>query len=194
MNNLYLLGRGGHSRSVSEAAVDGRLAKTVTVLSLEEFELSYEKLSLEDGLFLVAIGDIHTRSLYFEKLLLWNLPVASVVAETATVAHDVDLGDGCVIMPTATLRTGVTISVNTIINTGAIVEHDCVIGKSCNISPGVVLCGTCRIGSNVFVGAGAVISDGVKICDDVIVGAGAVVLDDIGVPGTYVGCPATRVG
>lgn len=193
MKNLYLLGKGGHSRSVAEVAVGEMLAKSITILSLEEFESSYQLLSQDDSAFLVGIGDIGLRNTYFEKLLQRNLPITSVVAGTAILSDDLSLGQGCAVMPSAVVRTGSTISSNTIVNTGAIIEHDCFIGKCCNISPGVVVCGTCTIGNYVFIGAGTVISDGVKICDHAVIGAGATVLKNIEVPGTYVGCPAIRV-
>ncbi|WP_415902799.1 NeuD/PglB/VioB family sugar acetyltransferase [Neptuniibacter sp. QD29_5] len=193
MKKLFLLGSGGHSRSVAEVSTDRYSAGQVKILSLEEFALLPEDSCLESVEFLVALGDVKKRNAYYKLLLQRSWRVTNLVSSKAFLADDVTLGQGSVIMPGAVIRTAAQIYPNTIINTSVIVEHDCVIGESSNLSPGTVVCGSCNIGNQVFVGAGAVLIDGISVCDGAVIGAGAVVIENICLPGLYVGNPARRV-
>lgn len=193
MKKLYLIGKGGHFRSVFEIASSNLTSVSIVSLSIEEFRLSYSKLLLEDAGFHIAVGDVKLRNNLFKHMIDSNMPVVSLVSRNSQIAKDSLIERGSVIMHNAVIRTGARIFQNTIINTGAIIEHDSVVGKSCNISPGALICGSCQIGNQVFIGAGAVIIDGISICDNTVVGAGAVVIKNIENPGVYVGNPATRI-
>ena len=66
-----------------------------------------------------------------------------------------------------------------IINTAAIVEHDCQIGRFCHIAVSSTICGGANIGSNTLIGANATIIQSVNIGKNCIIGAGSVVRKDI---------------
>ena len=50
------------------------------------------------------------------------------------------------------------------------------------------------MGDGTWIGAGATVSNNVAICGECMIGAGVVVVKDIQEKGTYVGCPAKKIG
>jgi len=117
----------------------------------------------------------------------------AVVATTATVALDVELGPGTVVLEHAHVGPGSRVGRGVIVNTGAIVEHDCVVGEGSHVAPGAALLGAARVGEGSFVGSGARILPGVWLGRDVTVGAGAVVTRNFADGRTVVGVPARAV-
>ena len=103
----------------------------------------------------------------------------AVVAVTATVAPDVQLGAGSVVLEHAHVGPTTRLGAGVIVNTGAIVEHDCVVGDGGHIAPGAVLLGSASMGAACLVGSGARILPGVTVGSDVTIGAGAVVTRDV---------------
>jgi sugar O-acyltransferase (sialic acid O-acetyltransferase NeuD family) len=114
----------------------------------------------------------------------------TVVASSAWVADDVELGDGCVIAPQAVVSVGSRIGAHSIVNLGATVSHDARIGEFVTLGPGAHVAGNCTLGDGVVIGVGATVSNRVSIAAGAVVGAGAVVVRDIVEPGVYIGVPA----
>lgn len=201
-NKLYIMGCGGHARSILNVVKTN--AEEVTVVLVDENALENETIMeccvVSDHKFqkgdkvIVAIGNNVKRRKVFDDLICKEeIDIATIVSNTATIGIGVKLGKGCFVSANAYLGPQVEIGNNTIINTGSIVEHECRVGNHVHIAPNVTICGRTIIGNDVFCGAGSIIVDGISICDNVTVGAGAVVVDDLVEPGTYVGVPARKV-
>ena len=118
----------------------------------------------------------------------------AVVAATATVAPDVELGAGTVVLEHAHIGPATRLGAGVILNTGGIVEHDCVVGDGAHIAPGAALLGAASIGAACLVGSGARILPGVSVGSGVTVGAGAVVTHDVPDGVTITGVPARAEG
>ncbi|TGQ50727.1 acetyltransferase [Mesorhizobium sp. M1C.F.Ca.ET.193.01.1.1] len=193
---IYILGFGGHARSVADVALaagvkdlifvdanarrDERFAgfPTVTILPM----------ILPPGWKVFpAIGDnLGRKAACSDQSAL----LVKLISPTATIGTQAQVGPGTLVAHHAHVGPAATVGRGVIINTGAIVEHECKIADFSHISVNATVAGRAHIGSNVFIGAGATVIDKVSICDDVIVGAGATVVDHIVAPGTYVGTPA----
>jgi len=108
----------------------------------------------------------------------------------ATLARNVTLGMGSVILSHSTLHTQVKIGNFTIINSNVVVEHNTVIGDSNFISASVCIGSHITIGCGTFIGLNSTLRENVRIGDYAFVGMGSNVINDVG-PGKVVyGNPA----
>lgn len=140
--------------------------------------------------FVVAIGNAEVRSRIQEQLMNEGMAMAVLVHPMATLAKDVSVGAGSVVMAGAVINPGAVIGRGCIINTCASVDHDCIVEDYAHVSVGAHLAGTVFLGEKSWVGAGATVSNNIRVCKNCMIGAGAVVVKNIDAPGTYVGVPA----
>ena len=127
----------------------------------------------------VAIGDNRIRALVASWLAAQGCGLAPVVHPAATIARDVEIGDGSVVMAGCVINSGARLGRNVIVNTGATVDHDCEIGDAVHIGPGAHLCGHVAVGAATFVGAGTTIVPLVRVGADAVIGAGSTVLQNV---------------
>ena len=204
--SLVLIGGGGHSRVVIDAAglagikiaglLDearqaGDTVDAVVVLGGDE------RLQAPDAItyrYHIAIAAPTIRRRLRSELESRRLAAATISHPAAVVSGLAEIGAGCflaagaIVNPSSRLHSGV------VVNTSAQVDHDVEVGADCHIGPGAVLCGSVRCGAGVFVGAGATIISGVTIGDGAILGAGSVVIKDVTAGVTVVGNPAAPIG
>lgn len=189
-NFVYIIGCGGHARSVAEVLLsqdvksivfvdkNGRPGETVLGFPVIT-ELPKEVVSVH-----VASGDNHIRAEYGQQNDF------TIIAPDAYVAESCQVGEGSFIAHKAFCAVEATIGKGCIINTGAVVEHQVSIGDYTHIAPNSTICGKCKIGNSVLVGAGTIIKPDITVGDNIIIGAGSVVVTDLTKPGTYYGIPA----
>lgn len=199
---LFVLGYGGHARSMADVALDcgiGGLSFVSAEARLNEQFAGYPVVTkmpdrLPDGWAVVAgAGSNLERKMQIERAEAEHLPLFSLLSKRAYVGVCAGTGTGCFVAHHAHIGPMVSIGRGVIVNTAAVVDHDCAIGDFTHVSVNATVAGRCRIGSLVFLGAGSTVIDGVRIADDIIVGAGSTVVDDLDAPGIYVGSPARRV-
>lgn len=209
INNLILVGGGGHCKSVIESIesegnykiagisdIASRQGETISGYMVNYADEQLNIMAKDDFTFLITVGQIRNpipRRILFEKLKSAGANMATIIDPTAVVSPRSTIGEGSVILRQTFINAGVTIGKNCILNTSAIVEHDSIIGNHVHISTKAVVNGDCHIGDNCFIGSGAIISNGVSICTDTIIGAGTVVFRSITQPGTYLGNPARKI-
>jgi sugar O-acyltransferase (sialic acid O-acetyltransferase NeuD family) len=140
--------------------------------------------------FILGFGHCSRRIEVGQMLIEKGFSLLSILHPKSTVAPDVVISDGVVVLPGAIIDTGCTIGKYTIINNGALVSHECVIGEGAHIAPGVNIAGRATIGRGCWVGIGSTIIDKIKIGDDVFIGAGSVVTKDVPPGCMLYGCPA----
>lgn len=204
MNNLILLGGGGHCKSVIEVAESAGCNILGVLDRPEEFGkqvLDYKVIGTDDDIpqyvdkaeFVITVGFIKNPSIRIElynKVKEAGGKLATIIASTAHVSKYATLGEGTVVMHQAVVNAGVNIGVNSIINTFANIEHDAQIGDQCHISTGAMVNGDCKVGDRCFIGSQSVLANGIEIGDDIIVSAGSFVRKNISVKGIYSGNPA----
>lgn len=192
---LYIIGCGGHARSVAEVALSNNVASDIIFVDANAQEnekiLGFpviKELPLNAEKVFVAIGNCQLR-----KKISEQYDLISIISTDAYLGVDCTIGKGCFIGQKTYIGPEVIIGDGTIINTGAIIEHEVVIGEFCHVAPNSVICGRTKIGDNVFIGAGSTIIDKLFVCSNTCFGAGSVVIKSINEKGTYVGSPVRKI-
>jgi sugar O-acyltransferase (sialic acid O-acetyltransferase NeuD family) len=143
----------------------------------------------------IGIGTVRPSSLRAERrqfLEALGFALPPIIAPTAIVNEDVEVGLATVIFDGVVVNPGCRIGDCVILNTHCTVEHDCTIEHYVHVAPGATLSGDVRVGSGSMIGAGATVIHSVSICANCLIGAGATVTEDISEPGVYVGTPARQ--
>lgn len=201
MNNILLIGGGGHCHSVLDALLGSSIYKNIGVVAKNEENLreleddsiiadylvgidSDLQRLFSDGwnaafVTLGSIGNPIGRKKIYDLLKKNGFYIPKIIDKTAAVSDKSEIGSGVYIGKNSVVNIGSEIGDCAIINSGAIVEHDCVIGSFVHISPGTVICGQTIIGDETHVGAGSVVRQGINIGSNVLIGAGSVVVKDI---------------
>ncbi|WP_036257675.1 acetyltransferase [Mesorhizobium sp. WSM3224] len=197
IKSLIILGFGGHARSVGDIAlssgfddltfVDEHAREGEAFAGFPVVTMLPENATGSGWFVFPGSGDNARRQAQCESA---SLPLATLVAPTASLGTQCEIGQGSLVGHQAHLGPLTRIGRGVIINSGAVVDHECMIGDFSHISVNATVAGRCRIGAQVMVGAGATVIDRIRICSNVTVGAGATVVRDIEVPGVYIGTPA----
>lgn len=201
MENLIILGAGGHGRVVAEIAKLMSCYKEIVFLDDKRPTnvLPYRyggkcddfRLYLENYDFIVAIGNAVIRHRFQNEVEETGGHIATLIHPSAIISPNVEIGRGTVVMAGAIVNTGTRIGKGVILNTASSVDHDCVLDDFCHVSVGAHLCGTVHLGMETWIAAGATVVNNVTICANCLVGAGATVTRDLLTAGTYIGTPAT---
>ena len=204
MKSIAIMGASGHCKVVADLALlNGYddivfIDKNPEIDMLGEYPVADEDTDLDYYLehhydFVVGIGDAKIRRKVQESLEDMGADIVSLVHPAATVAYDVQIGAGTVVMAGAVINPSTVIGKGCIINTSASVDHDNVIGDYCHISVGAHTAGTVNMGDNCWLGIGGIVSNNIDICADTFICAGGVVVKNITKPGKYAGIPARIV-
>lgn len=196
MENIILLGIGGHAHSVVDSIEQAGKYNIIGFLDTKEMQgrrfRDYRVLNTDDALqkyfnqgvanaFItigyMGIGNI--RNQLYMQLVDIGYTVPNVIDRTAVVSENAELEDGIFIGKNAVINANTQIGKMCIINTGAIVEHDCVIGKFSHISVGSVVCGGVSVGEQTLIGANATVIQNRKIGNHCIIGAGITIRKDV---------------
>lgn len=192
MEDIVLIGGGGHALSVADAIINGKSYDIIGYTDVSDAHIPLRYLGTDDileslckkGLINAAItvgylgkNSIRDRLYHMAKQAGFRLP--QIIDPSAVISESVDVGEGVFIGKNAVVNGGTQIGKMCIINTGAIVEHNNQIGEYSHIAVGAVLCGDIRVGEYAFVGANSTIIQGVHIGINAIIGAGSVVISDV---------------
>lgn len=194
-NIIYIVGCGGHARSVADIILDNNPSQKIIFVDKNArenetiFGFSVVKDLPEDAEnIFIAVGDnVKRQKLSENKKLINVISKRAYISSTAEISDGIFIGDGVHIGPFAKIGRGC------IINNNAVIEHECEIGNFSHISVNSSICGRVHIGNNVFIGAGTTVRDYTNICSDVTVGAGAAVVKNITELGIYIGIPTRKI-
>lgn len=175
MKSIAIMGASGHCKVVADLALlNGYddivfIDKNPEIDMLGEYPVADEDTDLDYYLehhydFVVGIGDAKIRRKVQESLEDMGADIVSLVHPAATVAYDVQIGAGTVVMAGAVINPSTVIGKGCIINTSASVDHDNVIGDYCHISVGAHTAGTVNMGDNCWLGIGGIVSNNIDIC------------------------------
>lgn len=192
MDDIILLGIGGHAHSVVDSIEQSGQYNIIGFLDTEDAQGKYFRKYrvldtddamgrlYEEGLRYAFItigfmghGDLRNRLYRRLKKIGYTLP--NIVDDSAVIARDAILEDGIFVGKRAVINANARIQKMCIINTGAIIEHDCKVEEFTHVAVGGILCGNVFVGRDSFVGANATVIQEKKIGGHCIIGAGTVV-------------------
>ena len=192
MNNLLIVGAGGHGKVVVEAAAAmnkwGKIAFLDDNYQSDVQHHDYPVLGVLDSYsefleeykdLFIAVGNNQDRLELMEKYTRAGFNIPVIIHPTATVSNTAKICHGTVILANVVVNASVTIGHGSIINTSSSIDHDCVLGDAVHICPGTNLAGGVNVGRLSWIGIGSCIIQGINIGEEVTVGAGAVVIKDI---------------
>lgn len=186
MDNLLIIGAGGHGKVVAEAA---------------ELEKKYDKISFLDDrddikniynfkivgkidehvnfanyykYAFVAIGNNEKRLELISKLIDAGFSIPLIIHPTASVSKYSNIDIGTVILANAVVNVSTTIGKGCILNINSSVDHDCNICQGVHISSGVVIRSMVNIGELSIIDAGACVTAQKVLKDKSFVQAGKV--------------------
>jgi sugar O-acyltransferase (sialic acid O-acetyltransferase NeuD family) len=141
----------------------------------------------------IALGDSAARRAVAERLE--GIVPATLIAASAVIGPEVEIGEGAVICDHCTVTASATIGRHFQCNIYSYVAHDCRIGDFVTFAPRVSCNGNVWVEDGAYVGTGAVIKQGTAgkptvIGAGAIVGMGAVVTKSVPAGVTVIGNPA----
>ena len=192
MEDIILLGLGGHAHSVVDSIEQSGKYNIVGFLDTEEMRgkryKDYCVLDTDDALqkyfdrglrnAFVTIGFMGhgiVRNRLYQRLKDIGYILPNIIDRTAVLSENVILEEGIFVGKKAVINANAVIKKMCIINTGAIVEHDCRINSFSHIAVGTVLCGGVLVGEQTFIGANATVIQEKIIGKHCIIGAGTIV-------------------
>jgi sugar O-acyltransferase (sialic acid O-acetyltransferase NeuD family) len=210
MEKIVIIGASGHAKVVIDIVEQAGRFEIVGLVDRDSpigsQVCGYPVLSREQQLpalardfdlrgLLIAIGDNFVRSQVADRVggACPGLSLVSAVHPRATLARDVTIGDGTVIMAGAVVNPGCRIGLGCILNTNSSLDHDCRMDDFSSLAPRVAIGGNCRVGSHSAIGIGATMIHGVSVGEHVVVGAGSTVLHNVERHQVVYGTPARVV-
>ena len=200
MEEIVLIGGGGHALSVADAITSGRRYKIAGYTDVLDTHISIRYLGTDDilrdlheqGILNAAItvgylGKSNTRDRLYDTAKQAGFQLPAIIDSSAVVSDTVDVEEGVFIGKRTVVNAGARIDRMCIINTGAVIEHNNWIGAYSHIAVGAVLCGDVQVGEHTFIGANATIIQGVRIGMNAVIGAGSVVIGNVPDNGRVIG-------
>lgn len=196
MEDIILLGIGGHARSVVDSIEQAGKYNIKGFLDTEEMQgkrfRDYNVLGTDSDIrqffgkgvrnAFVTIGFMGhgtVRNRLYEQLRAVGYLMPNIIDNTAAVSQNAELEDGIFVGKNAVINSDAKIGRMCIINTSAVVEHSCHIGRYSHIAVGSVLCGGVSVGEQTLIGANATVIQNIEIGRNVIVGAGMTIRKDV---------------
>ena len=198
MNNLGIIGCGGHAKAVKWITDSYDYDKVIfydeevnnCINNFNEsisYKFSdYEKLKQVDE-FIIAIGNNKIRKKYFDILTKEKFKITTLIHPTSIISKQAKIGKGVVIMPNAVIGQYAEIGDGVIVNTSVVIEHDAKIGNFSHIAPNATLCGEVVINELCLIGASSVLIPGITVNSNSTIGAGSTVVKDVKKNSTFYG-------
>lgn len=207
MKKLIIIGSGGHSRPVIDAAklqkkwsdikiIDINFKRVEKILGFKTIgNLSQIKhFDKKETDFFIAIGDNKLREKVFKNYFKKKNFFQNIIHPKSNVSEFAKLGNGNYIGPFVNIGPKVFVGNQNIINSYANIEHEVLVKNFSQIAPNSVVCGRSIISNNVFLGANSTIIDNIKIPRGVTIGAGSLVINQNLKPNSkYIGVPVREL-
>lgn len=199
MDNLILIGAGGHSKSVvdsiskSEYRLCGFIdeKKSGLHLGLPILGTKIEDVpNYKSYKYFVSIGDVEYRKNWFERICSKGLKTINIIDSSAIISPSTRIGIGNFIGKMVVINADAEMGNNNVINTKALIEHECKVGSHNHLSTNSVINGNVIVEDNVFMGSSSVCNGQLRIGHGSIIGSGSVIIEDVPPMVTVVGVPA----
>ncbi|MEA2050125.1 MAG: NeuD/PglB/VioB family sugar acetyltransferase [Campylobacterota bacterium] len=171
MEDIILIGGGGHCKSVIDVIEQENKFKIVGIIDKKELigteVLGYKIIGSDENLeelfkiyknAIVTVGQIKSANLrikLFNKLKDIGYTLPTIISPFAYVSKHSKISEGTIIMHQALINASVNVGKNCIINTKALIEHDSTISDNCHISTAAVVNGGVLVKEGTFFGSNA---------------------------------------
>lgn len=196
MNDIILIGGGGHCKSVIdtirsqdeynilgiidiEKKVGSRLLGIEVIGTDSDLDKFYHEGINTAFITLGSIGQPTKRVEIFNKLKKIGFKLPVIMDKSAIISDNVSIGEGCFIGKGVIINVDAEIGSCCILNTGAQIDHDCKIGDFVHIAPGTVLSGGVKIKEESHIGTNSTIIENTIIGKCCLIGAGSVVVNEV---------------
>lgn len=196
MDNIVIIGSSGHAKVIIDIVQQEGKYNVVGLLDrfrdIGEKTLGYPVLGKEKDLprlikahalkgAVVGIGDNFVRSMVVARLkkISPDLPFVSAVHPKASIAMEVSVGEGTVVMAGVSINPCSSVGRFCILNTNSSLDHDSILEDFASLAPGVTAGGNCRIGQYCAISIGTVLTHGIHIGAHTVIGAGSLVMKPI---------------
>ncbi|KPA16718.1 Sialic acid O-acyltransferase, NeuD [Candidatus Magnetomorum sp. HK-1] len=196
MDNIVIIGSSGHAKVIIDIVEKESRYRIAGIIDPHKKKgekiLGYSILGQKEDLpqlmishaikgAIVAIGDNFTRSAEVSRLreICPDIIFVSAKHPKASIAKDVTIGEGTVIMAGANINPSCSIGLFCIINTNSSLDHDSEMKNFSSIAPGVTTGGNCKIDDFTAISIGATLIHGIHIGEHTVIGAGSTVIKDI---------------
>ena len=183
MENLLIIGAGGHGKVVAEAAkLEGKFNK---IAFLDDGNLKsvlgypvigciedYKTLKDEYKYAFVAIGNNKVRLNLIKNLVNEGYVVPKIIHPKAAISEHSTIDIGTVILAGAVINVDTKIGKGCILNINSILDHDSSIGDGCHISSGAVIRSMVKVKRLSTVKANACVTQGKIIEEEIIINEG----------------------
>ncbi|MDB4663588.1 acetyltransferase [Verrucomicrobia bacterium] len=206
---MYILGAGGFARELysylqessfryGDYDLAGFLADSSS--SLEGFKFAhqvvgpirYRKLRIDDVV-MMGVSSCELKKELHSFYSELGINIISYIHPTASIGHDVIVGEGSVFGPYALATTNVGVGKCSTINALSTLGHDSVLGDFCTLSGHCDVTGGVRLGDEVFLGSHVSIMPKIVVGSNVIIGIGSVVVKNVMAGITVFGNPARKI-
>lgn len=204
VQGVIVIGSGGHSRSVAEAAASSGFS-VLALYGLEEgdsgrgYEALIESLSNIDFAsteLCLGVGTNFLRNSVHDRIrdMYPRVKFSTIVHSSAWVSPSAQVASGAVILAHSSVGANAIMGVGSLLNTGSSLDHDSELCAFASLGPGARTGGNSRIGKRSMIGLQSGILHGRTVGEDTVVGGQSLVTKDI--PGLRVAmgtpCEVTR--
>lgn len=185
MEDIILVGFGGHAKSIADCIEREGKYNIVGYTDFEQHNSKYQYLGTDDILqsyynrgiknVVLCIGYLgkgEIRQKIYAKLKGIGFHFPIIADPSAIISESAEIDEGTFIGKGAIVNAEAKIGKMAIINSMALVEHECVIGDFVHVAVAAVLCGHVEVGKAAFIGANATVIQCMKIAEYEIVPAG----------------------
>lgn len=150
MRQYILYGNGGHARVLKDLIqlLDG------DVVHIFDNDNRYDETVFPDVQLIIAIGNSKIREKVSTEI---RHSLATLIHPKASIANDVIIGEGSVVLANAVVQAGCKIGKHCIINASAVIDHDVEIGDFVSIYPNAYIGGEAKITDHKIIEANAVV-------------------------------------
>jgi sugar O-acyltransferase (sialic acid O-acetyltransferase NeuD family) len=190
MENIILIGGGGHCKSCIDVIESTKKYKIAGIIDMPEKVGSkvfdYSVIGTDDQIpelvekyknFFITIGQIgfsERRVIVFNLLKKLNANLPVIISAESYVSRHCSIGEGTIIMHNAVVNADAKIGCNCIINTAALIEHDAEVREHCHVSTGAIINGGTIVNKYSFIGSNAICVEYKEISEKSFIKAGSV--------------------
>lgn len=182
--NVIIVGSGGFAKELYQYLQDSDV-KLLGFIDKEPkpfYQLSYlgTEENFDDNLisqakFLLGVGDMALRIKIISTLKKRKVNFYTFIHQSAIVAKDAIIGQGCVLCPHTTINANTRLDDFVLCNIYSSIAHDCFVGENSVLCPYVTLNGNVTIGKNCFLATRATCLPKSSLGDNSKIGAVAVI-------------------